>query len=236
MKKKEDVILMIIIIDDDIKMSKKIKDELFAYHISDVVTFTSTLDCSLEKIKSADLIFLDIEMPDENGLDFAKRIRKEDPNKKIIFISSHEEYVFDSFEVQPFFFIRKVNLVSDFKRAIETYLKEVERNKKYLIIKYSGELKKVQFNEILFIEKYKDHTILHLCKDKSIQVSQPLKSFVNELNDSFVIINRSMVINLYHLIEIENIFAVMSNGVKLEISRRKRGIVKETLFKYVRGA
>lgn len=232
---KKDVILMMIIIDDDFRMSEKIKDELAAYQIKDVHTFTSTKDCSLEMIMKADLIFLDIEMPDENGLDFAKRIRKKDPNKKIIFISSHEEYVFDSFALQPFFFIRKTNLIADFKRAIETYQLDLERNARYLIIKYNRELKKIDFNKIIFIEKYKDYVILHLTDEAKVKLNQPLKSIIKELSDSFCMINRSIVINLYHLVKIDNIFVIMSNDEKLEISRRKRGNVTEALYKYVRG-
>ena len=114
---------MMIIIDDDPKMSEKLKHALEAHHIKSIFTFTSTKNCSPELISKASLIFLDIEMPDDNGMEFAKRIRKNDADKKIIFISSHEQYVFDSFAAQPFYFIRKTDFENGIKKKIHDAVK-----------------------------------------------------------------------------------------------------------------
>lgn len=225
---------MMIIIDDDIRISEKIKNALADYHIKNVCSYTSTKECSDEIIAKADLIFLDIEMPEENGLQFAKKIRVKDPNKKIIFISGHDEYVFDSFMVQPFFFIRKSNFLQDFKRAMDFYKTDYIRNKKHLVIKYDDKIKKLEFQSIIFIEKYKDKVLLHLINDQTIELNKPLRDIIAGLNDNFILINRGIVINLLHLVKIEGIQAVMSNDEKLEISRRKRNIVTEALYRYVR--
>lgn len=53
-----------------------------------------------------DILLLDIDLPDKSGIDFANDYIKIYPNTKIIFISSHNELVFDSFKVHPYNFIR----------------------------------------------------------------------------------------------------------------------------------
>jgi DNA-binding LytR/AlgR family response regulator len=226
---------MMIIIDDDPKMLEKLKHALEAHHIKSIFTFTSTKNCSPELISKASLIFLDIEMPDDNGMEFAKRIRKNDADKKIIFISSHEQYVFDSFAAQPFYFIRKTDFENDFAKAMQMYRDDLKRNKKFFLVKQEGKLKKIEYSSIMYAEKYKNNVLLYLNDGSQIILSKSLKTLMDELDDGFVLINRSVIVNLYYLTKIEDIYVNMADGNRLEISRRKRSHVTETLHKYVKG-
>ena len=70
-------------------------------------TSTSQIDLTTDIF---DILLLDIDLPDKNGIDFANDYIKIYPNAKIIFISSHNELVFDSFKVHPYSFIKKENI------------------------------------------------------------------------------------------------------------------------------
>lgn len=65
-----------------------------------------------------DILFLDIQMPGLTGLQLAKYLRELKDNSIIILTSDQEEYVFDSFEVSPFGFIRKKLLVDDIDKTV----------------------------------------------------------------------------------------------------------------------
>jgi two-component SAPR family response regulator len=54
-----------------------------------------------------DVIFLDIDMPEITGFDAAKKVKEISPESKIIFVTSKHDLVYNSFEYQPFYFIRK---------------------------------------------------------------------------------------------------------------------------------
>ena len=66
----------------------------------------------------ADLLFLDIEMPGMDGFSMAGKMQKSYPNIVLIFVSSHESLVFQSYEYDRFWFMRKSALIADLKKAI----------------------------------------------------------------------------------------------------------------------
>lgn len=225
---------MMIIIDDDPKMSEKLKHALEAHHIKSVFTFTSTKNCSPELISKASLIFLDIEMPDDNGMEFAKRIRKNDADKKIIFISSHEQYVFDSFAAQPFYFIRKTDFENDFAKAMREYQKVHAEEQKLLHYKIDRREYLIKMKSIIRIEKCDCRICIHTINGKVIKISEKLKNIIDDLDENFVFIDRSNILNMYYLKELDGIYAVLNTGDKLEVSRRRRQLVKDALMDYIR--
>ena len=76
-----------------------------------------------------DIVFLDIDMPEMNGFDIAKILNNIRPDITIIFVSSFDNFVFESFEYHPFRFVRKSNLKEDIDSALNAYQREIERKK-----------------------------------------------------------------------------------------------------------
>lgn len=73
------------------------------------------------------LLFLDISMPNLNGIELGKQLRKIADNVLIVFVSSHEELVFESFQVTPFRFIRKGHFYQDLEECIPAIITELEK-------------------------------------------------------------------------------------------------------------
>lgn len=65
------------------------------------------LDLICKNKEDFDILFLDIDMPGISGLEIAKRLREENSDIILIFVSAHEQYVFESIEYSPFRYIRK---------------------------------------------------------------------------------------------------------------------------------
>lgn len=225
---------MMIIIDDDIRISEKIKNALADYDIDEVSIFNCTKECPIDMIMRAELIFLDIEMPEENGIDYARKIKEKFKDIKIIFISNHVDYVFDSFNVQPFFFIRKRNFEYDLKKAMSLYAKLLEDDEKVFTYKINGKEYELKIRNIIYFEKCSNNILIHMKEDKPIKIFNNLNSIMEELNDDFIIINRSVVLHIKYLEEIDGIYALLSTGEKIEISRRRRADAKIKLMDYIR--
>ena len=77
------------------------------------------------KTLSVDAIFLDIDIPEMNGFQIAKNVRKLYPDCMIIFCSSHNELVYESFEYEPFWFLCK----SDYERKLDSVLEKSFKKK-----------------------------------------------------------------------------------------------------------
>ena len=75
------------------------------------------------RTKMVNLIFLDLEMPECNGFELAEQIYDFNPAIKIIFVSNHENMVFDSYEYAPLWFVRKSFMERDMLKLFKSILR-----------------------------------------------------------------------------------------------------------------
>lgn len=106
--------LKIAICDDDVKMTgvldtvlEEIAKRNFVKIDTEVFLDGGELEKAVEEKMYFDIIFLDIEMGDEDGITAARKIRETDRNVLIIYVTSHESYMQESFSVRPFRFVVK---------------------------------------------------------------------------------------------------------------------------------
>ena len=106
--------LKIAICDDDVKMTGRLDTVLeeiakrnFVKIDTEVFLDGGKLEKAVEEKMYFDIIFLDIEMGDEDGITAARKIRETDRNVLIIYVTSHESYMQESFSVRPFRFVVK---------------------------------------------------------------------------------------------------------------------------------
>ena len=97
-----------VICDDDPKFCSCLRSKIENIEGSEDVKISVYTNASeiIDDCISTDAFFLDIDMPDTNGFDVAKEIRKHSSKAKIIFVTIHDEMVYKSFEYAPFRFIR----------------------------------------------------------------------------------------------------------------------------------
>lgn len=163
---------------------------------------------------SIDLVFLDIQMPGINGIEFAKTIPQE---TFIIFTTAFSEFAIDSYEVDAIDYLLKPVKLERFKKAIEkvilyeklfrTEFKSVNIENvtdNYFFIKAERKIVKVEFNEILFIEGLKDYVIMHTENQKVI-TAMNIKTIYDQLPKStFVRVSKSYVINSNKINSVDN--------------------------------
>ena len=152
-----------------------------------------------------DLMFVDINMPDLNGLDFVKSLK----NKPyIIFTTAYSEYALEGFKVdavdyilKPISydeFLRAVNKVRDRMTATATATSEtVTMNKESLFVKSEYKLIRIQLADIKYIESANEYIQIHLETEKPITTLVRLKTIEGELpKDKFMRVHRSFIVNL----------------------------------------
>ena len=99
-----------------------------------------------------DVVLLDIDMPDLNGLEVALSFQAADRKPLIIFVTSHDELVYDSLQLHPFGFVRKSYLDKELKKVLEDAVEEVSsRDKHFFFHTASGDIK-LQLDDILYFE------------------------------------------------------------------------------------
>lgn len=151
-----------------------------------------------------DLVFLDIQMPGINGIEFARSIPK---HTLIIFTTAYSEYALDSYEVDAVDYLVKPINHAKFKKAVDkaiTYhslLMDAEQKnienieEDHIYVKSDRRFFRVNLKDVLFIESLKDYAIIHLDEQKVI-TRMTIKN-IHELlpQNVFLRINRSFIIN-----------------------------------------
>jgi len=176
---------------------------------------------------SADIIFLDVDMPGLNGLELRKELSA---IPVCIFITSHPEHAVESFELETLDFIVKPLKFDRFSKAIERINEFMEIKTKALLyessiggdsiyIKEGHEQTKVKLHEILYLEALKDYTLL-VTNDKRHCVLSSIGTLLKEDHfQSFVRIHRSFAVqkNLIHKIGSHEVF--MNENIAIPIGR-----------------
>lgn len=173
---------------------------------------TSASECIQNN--SIDLVFLDIQMPGINGIEFAKTISQE---TFVIFTTAFSEFAIDSYEVDAIDYLIKPVKLERFKKAVEkaiSYQKLFKAEFKsvnienvtdnYFFIKAERKIVKVQFNEILFIEGLKDYVVMHTENQKVI-TAMNIKTIYDQLpKNMFVRVSKSYIINAKQIDSVDN--------------------------------
>lgn len=230
--------MKIAIVDDDSVFMDEVKDiiveritkvGIIDYSIS---TFSSP-EQLLVDIHSFDLLIIDVEIKQYNGISICNQIRNSNIDILIMFISSYTTYVFNSFVVSPFSYILKKDLkykgISEIDRCLQFYM---NKNKILKISSFGIEYSLVQ-RDITVISKMRDKCIFYY-NDKQFESRMNLKDILMDLSPFFVQINKSDIINLNFVSYIHKDEVTLNSEEKYYISRRKIKDVHEKWMQFLR--
>ena len=184
-----------------------------------------------------DIIFLDIDMPELNGIELGKIIKNNLPKTEIIFVSNRYEKVFDTFNIHPFGFVRKNNFSADMANTLKAYINAHVSAENYFVIQQDNKsvTRKLPINDMVFIESMKSHQIIHMANGEEIDVKMTMDDLEAGLIEHNVLrTHKSYLVNLKYITRIETTGIELSNGTTVGVSRRKIGEIKTALLKYLR--
>ena len=191
--------LSCIIVDDEPLAVKLL--ESFVNKTPDLELLGSYTD-SVEAINAVrnlqpNLLFLDIQMPDLNGMQLAHMLPE---STKVIFTTAFKEYAFESYEVSAIDFLLNPIRYNKFIAAVEKARRTItaNSNKTSMFIRVDGELRQISFDSILFVEGMKDYVRFHLEGERiPLTTHMTMKAVEDVLpTDTFMRINRSYIVRL----------------------------------------
>lgn len=146
------------------------------------------------------LIFLDVEMPNLNGIETAERIRISDPHVQIVYVTNYKDYMKKAYRVHAFDYIQKPIDDESIKIVISDYIKTINLDKVDIVEMISIDQEKllINSNDIIYIScGHKKRTVIvittamdHICKGNISDIYDKLNSF------DFFMPHRSHIINL----------------------------------------
>ena len=149
-----------------------------------------------------DIALLDIDMGETNGIELARKLRAENENIVIIFITNFIQYAPEGFEVQAFRYLLKADLSAKLDSYFDSAVQEVLRRKQLVTISINSEIIDVPVNDILYLESHRRIIVMHLLDEK-----RPAYQFygnITELSEKieplgFLRIQKSYLVNMHYV-------------------------------------
>ncbi len=230
--------LRCVIIDDEPLAVGIIKDYIDKIDGLEVVkTFYSATDSlSFIQENEVDVLFLDINMPTLNGLDFLENLEKK---PLVIITTAYEEYALKGYELDVLDYLLKPIPFPRFVKAVNKAFKIKElseniknKNQDFIFVRLNKKkLKKLVINDIITIESVKDYIKISTTKEHFL-THQTLQSFIESLPaDKFLRIHRSFVVAIDKIDAIEG-NSILVNNQRFTIGRSYLNTVKEVLLHF----
>ena len=204
-------------------------------------TSSSQLLYDVEEGAHFDLLLLDIEMPEKDGMSLAASLRRHLPLSLIIFITSHTQYAVKAYELSVFRYIPK----SEMETCLPLALKDASRILKQsssdtYIIESARRIQKLSAEDIIYVYKQQKYSVI-AAKGGEIPVRKPLAQVLEELNTltaggtgSFLMVERGYIVNLFHVEKLEDEQIYLDNGSVLPVSRNRLKETREAITRYWR--
>lgn len=172
-----------------------------------------------EEDKAYDILLLDVEMKNMNGIELAKRIRKDNNRAEIIFITSHFEFVGEGYEVDALHYLIKPISVEKLTQVLTKAAEKLSVEPPSVVISCEGETVKLYESDILYVESFLHYIVIHM-KDNEYKIKENISVFENRVSDDFYRIHRSYLVSLKHITRISRTSVNIGN-TELPLSRGK---------------
>lgn len=230
----------IAICDDNLTDALTIKKYLQNFEMNhdidfDIHTFSNSQDF-LNAYNSSGcyhIVFLDVEMPNKNGLEIARYIRTNlnDFYTKLVFVSNYPEYMQDSFNVQAFHYFPKPFREKDFLSLMELLITDfANHTTTKLLLREDLNEELVYIHDIIAITclDARQKRLTVTLQNRSLTTSGRISDMESDLKDhNFISPSRGYLVNLNHVHYIQEKFLVMDNGEQIPLSRKKRKFVMD---------
>ena len=238
-----------IAIDDEPLALRQIKNYIERIEKLELVALCSNAIEAQELLKTeqVDLLFVDINMPDINGIDFVRGLTNP---PLVIFTTAYSEYALEGFRLDAVDYLLKPFSFDDFSRAAEKAcsLRELHRmrderaasessiesidetadNNDYISIKSDYKVNLVRYNDIIYIESVGEYIRLHLKDGSKLTTLFRLKNMETELpQKNFMRVHRSYIVNIDYVSSFARGKIYLSNGEYVPISINYRDTFRE---------
>ena len=189
----------------------------------------------IEKGIRPDILFLDVVMPGQNGMDVAKEIRQYDTNMKIIFLTSSPEFAVESYSVGAYFYQLKPIWEESFFRLMDAVLAECEKKKKNsLILRSKDGITRIDLQQLEYCEVLGRKLLFHLENGAVLESAGSLDDLAGQLMQysNFFRPHRSFLVNMEYIQNISSRSIKMVNDAEIPIPHGKCSEIKNTYMEY----
>lgn len=173
------------------------------------------------------IVFMDIYLPKENGIDIAKELLRISPETEIVFITTSEEHAVEAFSIQALHYLVKPVKTEDIKEAFYRLSRENAVREKALSVTIGRNVKRIYLKDIYVIQSVNHATEILLSDGSNVKVWSSLEEISSQLNDDFLKIQRGIIVNMEYIEQMGMDSCVLRDGTKLLLSRKEKAAIRD---------
>jgi len=167
--------------------------------------------------KDYDILLLDVEMGEMDGVSMAKRIRQENETVQIVFITGYSDYIAEGYEVAALHYLMKPVRPEKLYEVLDRAAAKVQKNEQVLTLELSGEMIRIPLYEIRYLDVHQNYVTVHARQDYTMK--RTLGEFEGELDDRFYRAGRSCIVNLTCIERVSRTDIYLKDGTGIPLPR-----------------
>jgi DNA-binding LytR/AlgR family response regulator len=185
--------------------------------------------------KSFDILLLDIQMKNMNGVELAKQIRRDNDSVQIIFITGFPDFMAEGYEVSALHYLMKPVSEQKLFEVLDKACKRLGKSERTILLKAEGESVCVPVGSIVYIESFA-HTVEVTTNKEKIKAGLSISDLEAELGDGFIRCHRSYIVGLKFIKRIRQSEVILDNDISIPLSRRLYNKVNQTFIRFFKEA
>lgn len=228
------------ICDDEPYMLEELSAHLSGYmkaknRISYTVDHFSNGRSLMESDCAFDLIFLDIQMEQPDGMEIARMLRQQNNQSLLIFVTVLKEYVFDAFEVEAFDYLTKPLDHGRFRRTMDRVMRVLEQQAaKSIVIQRGTSCEVLLLSQIVYCEVQGRKIYIHQSDGRIIDYYDKLEDFERRVDGRFFKCHRSYLVNLDYVRGCNAGQVILSGEDRIPVSRLRERDLTQALLHYMK--
>lgn len=164
-----------------------------------------------------DILLLDIEMGEMDGVSMAKKLRRDNDTVQIIFITGYSDYISEGYEVAALHYLMKPVNADKLSSVLDRAVDKLSKNEKVLNIESGGEMVRVPIYRIRYADVLGNYVTIHALD--TVTAKMTLSELEKELDERFYRVGRSAIVNLTQISRVTKSDIIMNDGASIPLPR-----------------
>ena len=184
--------------------------------------------------KDWDILLLDIEMGNMDGVTLAKKIRQENDSVQMVFITGFADYISEGYEVAALHYLMKPVKQDKLFAVLDRAVASIQKIERVILLPVGGEMLRLPISQVQYVEAF-SHTVAIITGTGTIQVKMPISEVERLLGEEFIRCHRSYLVGLKHIARLSKTEVILDSGKTLPLSRGAAPLVHKAFISYYTG-
>ena len=241
--KGKDIMLKITVIDDEKEYIELIRQTIDNWLMEkgcqgeiDCFDHAEDFKAQIKAGRCYDIYFMDIEMPDINGMELAAYIRMKYDSPYIVFVTAHMEYSLKCYRYHAWQYITKDSIRTLIPETMDSLIQYLQAHKSnYYMIKGANDLIRIAYDQIQYLSKDGKYTLFYTDKPEVFRERRALSKVIEDMqqvDDAFIMTDKSYGVNIRHVLRLKDHMLTMRNGDSVPVSLPRYQQVKKAISDY----